>query len=228
MLGNADNQPWYLVRNALMILRFVGKSEKGIDRARGFVNHAHPRVRDEALHTMLELKAGDAEQVVVNALADPDDKVQWRATNALVELAPLSDASLARIIQMLQAEIPEENEAAAAHSRKICNIIRSLGGVVTIDNIQAVETALLNIARVINGQKKGLLQKLKKTSASPQTAILSATITTLGKIGTPQSTAFLKKLAGSKTAQAEAARKAMQSIQSRYARQQQAGTPSMS
>jgi HEAT repeat protein len=226
MLGKADNQPWYLLRNALMILRFVGKSEKGIDRARSFVSHAHPRVRDEALHTLLELEANDAEQLVINALADPDDKVQWRATNALVELAPLSEASVARIIQMIQAEIPEENEAAAAHSRKVCNIIRSLGTVVTINNIQAIEAAILNIAQVINAQKKGLLKRLKKSSASPQTAILSAAIATLGKIGTPQSNAFLKKLAGSKTAQAEAARKAMQSIQSRYARQQQAGTPS--
>jgi HEAT repeat protein len=226
MLGKADNQPWYLLRNALMILRFVGKSEKGIDRARSFASHAHPRVRDEALHTLLALEANDAEQLVINALADPDDKVQWRATNALVELAPLSEASVARIIQMIQAEIPEENEAAAAHSRKVCNIIRSLGTVVTINNIQAIEAAILNIAQVINAQKKGLLKRLKKSSASPQTAILSAAIATLGKIGTPQSNAFLKKLAGSKTAQAEAARKAMQSIQSRYARQQQAGTPS--
>ena len=128
MLGNADNQPWYLVRNALMILRFVGKSEKAVDRARRFVSHAHPRVRDEALHTLLELKAGDAEQLVINALADPDDKVQWRATNALVELAPLAEASIARIIQMIQAEIPEENEAAESHARQVCNIIRSLGG----------------------------------------------------------------------------------------------------
>ena len=228
MLGNADDQPWYLVRNALMILRFVGKSEKGIDCARSFATHAHPRVRDEALHTLLELKAGDAEQLFINALADPDDKVQWRATNALVELAPLSAESIARILQMIQAEIPEENEDAAAHSKKVCNIIQSLGGVVTIDNIQAVEAAILNIARVINGQKKGLLQRLKKSSSSPQTAILSAAIATLGKIGTAQSTAFLKKMAGSKTAQAEAARKAMRSIQSRYARQQQASTPSMS
>jgi hypothetical protein len=60
-----------------------------------------------------------------------------------------------------------------------------------------------------------------KKSSSPQTAILSAAVATLGKIGTPQSTAFLKKLAGSKTTQADVARKAMQSIQSRYTRQPQ-------
>ncbi|MGD9011263.1 MAG: HEAT repeat domain-containing protein [Desulfobacterales bacterium] len=218
-LGKTD-QPWYLLRNALMILRFVSNSEKGVDRARSFVSHAHPRVRDEALHTLLALKAADAEQLVVNALADPDDKVQWRATTTLSELAPLSEASVARIVEMIQTEIPEDHEAAATHSRRVCNIIRSLGAVVTIKNIQSIESAIVSIAQQINSQKKGLLQRLKRSSSPPQTAILSAAIATLDKIGTPHSVAFLEKLAGSRTEQAEAAREAMQSIQSRYARQQ--------
>jgi len=224
MLGNSE-QPWYLLQNALMILRYVGKGQKGIDRARNYVSHAHPRVRDEALHTLLSLKASDSEQLVLNALNDPDDKVQWRATTALGKLASLSEASVARIIQMIQVEIPEEDEAAATHARKVCNIIRSLGTVVTIKNILAIETAILSIARASNGQKKGLLQRLKKSSSTHQNAILSAAIATLGKIGTPQSVVFLEKLAGSKTVQAEAARKAAQSIQLRYAKQQAANVP---
>jgi len=222
-LNNPD-LPWYLVRNALMILRFVGKGQKGIDQARNFISHAHPRVRDEALHTLLTLKAPDAEQIVIEALEDPDDKVQWRATSALVELAPLSEASVARIIQMIKTEIPEEDEAAAQHARKICNIIRTLGTVINIKNIQAVEESLLDIAQMINGQKKGILQRLKKSSSPHHTAILSATIATLGKIGTANSEAFLKKMTGAKTAQAEAARKAVESIRRRYAKQK-AGAP---
>jgi HEAT repeat protein len=205
-----------------MILRFVGKGEKGIERARHFLSHEHPRVRDEALHTFLALKAPDAEQIVIAALEDPDDKVQWRATAALSELAPLSETSIARIIEMIKTEIPEEEEAAAQHSRKVCNIIRTLGTVINIKNIQAVEESLLEIARMINGQKKGILKRLKKSSSPHHTAILSAAISTLGKIGTANSEAFLKKMAGTKTAQAEAARKAVESIRQRYAKQQAA------
>ena len=218
-LDNPD-QPWYLLRNAMMILRFVGKGQQGIDRARNFISHGHPRVRDEALHTLLTLKAPDAEKIVIDALEDPDEKVQWRAASALDELSPLSDASVDRIIQMIKSEMPEEDEAAAQHSRKVCNIIRTLGSVVDIKNIQAVEASLLEIAQLINGQKRGILKRLKKSTSPHQTAILSATIATLGKIGTTNSEAFLKKLAGAKTAQAEAARKAIESIQQRYAKQQ--------
>jgi len=217
-LGNPD-QPWYLLRNTLMILRFVGKGEEGIARARQFISHEHPRVRDEALHTFLTLKAPDAEQIVIDALEDPDDKVQWRAASALVELAPLSEASVAKITQIIKTEIPQDDEAAAQHSRKVCNIIRTLGTIINIKNIQAVEESLLEIARMINGQKKGILKRLKKSSSPHHTAILSATIVALGKIGTANSEAFLKKIAGSKTAQAEAARKAVESIRQRYAKQ---------
>ncbi len=225
-LGNPD-QPWYLLRNTLMILRFVGKGEKGIERARQFISHEHPRVRDEALHTFLTLKAPDAEQIVIDALEDPDDKVQWRATAALSELAPLSETSVAKIIQMIKAEIPEEEEAAAQHSRKICNIIRTLGTVINIKNIQGVEESLIKISQMINGRNKGFLKRLKKSSSPHHTAILSAAIATLGKIGTVNSEAFLKKMAGTKTAQAEAARKAIEGIRQRYAKQQD-GEPAAS
>ena len=211
-----SDQPWYLLRNALMILRFVGKGKQGIDRARNFVTHAHPRVRDEAIHVMLTLKAPDAEQIVIDALDDPDDKVLWRATSALGELAPLSEPSIARLIEMIKAEIPEEKQAAAKHSRKVSNIIRALGTMVNINNIQAIEDVILDSAQSITGQKKGILQRLKKSSSPDQKSILSAIIATLDKIGTAKSEAFLNKLAGAKTSQAEAARKAAENIKLRY------------
>jgi HEAT repeat protein len=218
-LGNPE-QPWYLLRNALMILGFVGKGQKGIDRARNFVSYSHPRVRDEALHALLTLKAPDAEQIVIGALDDPDDKVLWRATSALGELSHLSEASIARLIEMIKAEIPEENQAAAKHSRKVSNIIRALGTMVNIKNVQAIEDVILDTAQMISGQKKGILQRLTKSSSHYQKSILLAAIATLGKIGTSRSEAFLAKLAGEKTSQAEDARKAAESIKLRYAKQQ--------
>jgi HEAT repeat protein len=202
-----------------MILRFVGKGQKGIDRARNFMSYAHPRVRDEALHTLLTLKAPDAEQIVIDALDDPDDKVLWRATTALGELSPLSEASIAKLIEMIKTEFPEEEQAASKHSRKVSNIIRALGTMVNLKNIQAIEDSVLDIAQVISGQKKGIFQRLKKSSSAYQKSVLSAAIATLGKIGTANSEAFLKKLSSAKTSQADAARKAVESIKVRYAKQ---------
>ena len=225
-LENPD-QPWYVLRNALMILRYVGKDQKGIDRARNFATHAHPRVRDEALHTLLSLEAPDAEQVIIDALDDPDDKVQWRATTALGELAPLSEASIAKLIEIIKAEFPDDKQAAAKHALKVSNIIRALGAMVSIKDIQVIEDALLDVAELISDQKKGILQRIKKSSAPSTKSILSATIATLGKIGTAKSEAFLDKLANAKTSHAEAARAAAENIRLRYAKQQ-TGSPATS
>jgi HEAT repeat protein len=222
-LENPD-QPWYVLRNALMLLRYMGKDQHGIDRARNFVSHAHPRVRDEALHTLLSLEAPDAEQIVIDALDDPDDKVQWRATTALGELAPLSEASIAKLIEIIKAAIPDDKQAAAKHALKVSNIIRALGTMVNIKDIQIIEDAILDNAQLLSDQKKGILQRIKKSSVPHTKPILSATIATLGKIGTAKSEAFLDKLAKTNPSQAENARAAAENIRMRYAKQQ-AGSP---
>ncbi len=217
-------QPWYLQRNALMILRYVGKGDRDVDRARKFLENTHPRLRDEALNTVLTLKASDAEQLVIEAINDPDDKVRWRATSALTELSPLRDSSVEQILKIINTQPPEEKEEALKHIRKVSQLITSLSVLEGLRNLVLVEDTLLDIAQKASEQKKGIFQRLKKSSETDQTPILSATIAALGKIGTPKSEAFLNKLAGGKTTQAESAQKAMDNIRVRYA-QQEASAP---
>jgi HEAT repeat protein len=174
-------------------------------------------LRDEALNTVLTLKASDAEQLVIEALNDPDDKVRWRATSALTELSPLTESSIEQILNMITTDPPEED--AIKHIRKVSQLITSLGVLDGLRNLVLVEDTLLVIAQKLSEQKKGILKRLKKSSETDQTPIISATITTLGKIGTPKSEAFLAKLAGSKTNQAEPAQKAVDNIRMRYAKQ---------
>jgi HEAT repeat protein len=213
-------QPWYLQRNALMILRYVGKEEADIDRARKLIANDHPRIRDEALNTVVALKADDAEQLVVAALNDPDDKIRWRATSALSELAPLTDASVEIILDIIQEELPAEKEEADKHIRKASQLITSLGFLEGLRNPVPVENTLLDIARKASEHKKGILLRLTKYSDTDPIPILTAVVATLGKIGTPRSEAFLTRLAAGKTPLAEAARKAVESIRHRYAKQQ--------
>jgi hypothetical protein len=212
-------QKWFLIRNALMLLGYVGKNENDIEYARGLLQHEHPRVRDEALNVVLTLEAGDAEEIVMNALGDADDKVRWRAMNGLAELSPVSAASIKRLLALIAAEAPDEKEEAVAHYRKIAQLVRALGGIRTIPNRKEAEDAILEIARQASDQKKGLLKRIKKSSGPDQSAVLSAAITTLGNIGGSKSEAFLEKLAGSKSSQAEPAEKAANNIKLRNVEQ---------
>jgi HEAT repeat protein len=217
-------QPWYLHRNALLILRYIGKEEGDIERACKFFKNSDPRIRDEALFALVTLKAADAEQLVIAALNDEDDKVRWRATSALGDLSPLKDASVEHILNIIKTELPEETEEVEKHIRKVSQLITSLGVLKGLRNLAVVEDTLLDIAHKASEQKKGIFQRLKKTSDTNQTTILSAAITTLGKIGTPKSEAFLAKLAGSNTPHAEPAQEAVENIRLRYA-SQEANTP---
>jgi HEAT repeat protein len=208
-------QKWFLIRNALMLLGHVGKNEKDIEHARKLLQHEQPRVRDEALNVVISLKAADAEDVVLTALDDADDKVRWRAMNGLADLSPVSEGSIKKLLGLITVEAPEDKEEAVGHYRKTAQLIRALGGISNIPNRSEAEDIILEMARRSSEQKKGLLKRIKKSSDSDQSAILSAAITTLGNIGGPKSETFLDELAGSKSPQAEPAQKAASNIRLR-------------
>jgi hypothetical protein len=209
------DQVWHLQRNALRILSCIGYGGDDIDRARKLLHHEHPRVRDEALNAVISLKASDAEQLIIDALNDEDDKVRWRATTSLSDLATLSETSLMKLLDILTAEPPEEKEAAAKHAHKVAQLIRSIGARDDLPNLQQIEDTILEIAQGIYKQEKGLLKRLKKSADSDQAGILTAAISTLGRIGGSKSETFLGKLANSKSPQTETAQEAIDSIRAR-------------
>ena len=212
-------QPWYLQRNALMILKYVSNQKEDIDCAHKLLSHSHPRLRDEALNTILTLNAADAEQIVVDALNDADDKVRWRATSALTGLSSLTDDSISKILAIIKTEPPEEKEETDKHVRTVSQLINCLGTLKGFRNLEVVEATILDTVRKASEQKKGFLNRLKQGGENNQDPIISAAIATLGKIGTPKSETFLAKLAASKTSQAESAQKAVENIKLRYAKQ---------
>jgi hypothetical protein len=168
---------------------------------------------------MISLKAADAEDIVITALGDADDKVRWRAMNGLADLSPVSEGSIKKLLDLITIEAPEDKEDAVVHCRKTAQLIRALGGISDIPNQEEAEDAILEIARQSSEQKKGLLKRIKKSSGPDLSAVLSATITTLGNIGGPKSEAFLEELAGSKSPQADPAQKAANNIKLRNVEQ---------
>ena len=212
-------QKWFLIRNALMLLGYVGKNEKDVEHARPHLQHEHSRVRDEALNVVLSLKGDGVEDIIMTALGDADDKVRWRAMNGLAELSPVSADSIKRLLSLIAAEAPEDKDEAVTHYRKTAQLIRALGGIKAIPNQDEAEDAILEIARQSMDQKKGLLKRIKKSSGPDQSAVLSAAITTLGNIGGPKSEEFLERLAGSKSPQADPAQKAANAIKLRNVEQ---------
>lgn len=210
-------QKWFLKRNALMLLRHIAKTDGDLDLARTLVSHTHARVRDEALNTLIALKTADAERFAVKALDDADEKIRWRAVNALGELSPLSKELMDKLLNRIRSEPPDDKELAARHQRKLVQLIRALGSMKRFNEPEAAEEAVLEAARRAVGQKKGLLQRMRKSGAPEDAAALGAALTALGAIGSARSEEFLSKLAEGKSPQGEAAAKALEALRARLA-----------
>ncbi len=218
-----STQKWFLKRNALMLLRQIGADDRDIEPVRKLMAHVHARVRDEALNTIVAMKALDAEKLAFKALDDPDEKVRWRAATALTELSPLSDEIVDKLFSRLQAEPPEDKDLAARHYRRVTQIIQTVGGMKSFKDRDRVEAAVLEVAQKAAGHKKGILQRIRKSGDPDDAKVLSAAISAFGAMGTARSEPFLAKMAEGKTPHAAAAAKALEALRTRSATAQPQG-----
>ncbi len=208
-------QKWYLKRNALMLLRHTAESPQDAEAARKLLSHPHARVRDEALSTTFALDARDAEKFAFKALDDPDEKIRWRAANALAELSPLSRDVMTRVLGRLLAEPPADKDLAVKHWQTTAQILRSVGNMKGFPEPGAAEDAVVEVARRAAGRRHGLLKRLRRSDDPENAAVLAAALTALGNIGTGRSEEFLTRITDSRNPQAQAAEKALEALRAR-------------
>jgi HEAT repeat protein len=213
---DAPGQKWYLKHTALMLLKYVGKKEAEIDRARKLVLHEHPRVREAALNVLITFQAMGAEEMIITALNDTDDGVRRRAMSCLTRLSPMSERVIYHLLAKISVAAQPDRKKAIRQYRKIAHLIKALGAAADIANPAQVENFILTLARKLSYYRKGMFRRLRKSIDSDQSDVLSAAIATLGKIGTAKSESFLEKLAGSRSPQAEPAQAAANHIKLRY------------
>ncbi len=206
---------WYLKRNALLLLKQIAKTGADISRAHKLVSYGHPRVRDEALKVLISLDPGNSEELVIDALFDSDEKVRWRAMNGLGALNYISEESTRKLIAIIKEAVPEDKAKAVRHSSKIARLITAIGAMKACPNRYLLEAAILDMVDPSANKRKGFLKRFKKTVNSNRTAVQTAAIATLGKIGSTKSEPFLEKLAKSKSSLSETAEKAANNIKLR-------------
>jgi hypothetical protein len=204
------------VKNALAVLREVGKAKKDTAIVKKCINHDDPRVQEELLHTLMSFNSPDLEPLIMRALTHSDDKLRWRAASALGKLDRISNSSIANILKTITSDPPRNDKQKPAHIRKIAQLIQSLGAVNNFPARDRLEDALLMAAQRSNASGKKFMARLKLDNpANDQSAILVAAFATLGKIGTVKSVEFLTNFAKSRSPIAVDAQKALLSIESR-------------
>ncbi len=199
-------QSWVMIRNALLVLGHVGNREQDLGRVRKFLHHVHPRVREESLVAAIKLKARDIEPILMNAINDKDEKVRQRVISSLNLISPLSQSSIARLLDMIQSAPPDDQEEAESHDRLAAMTIKALGIMASPRDPKQIEESILAVAQQITGRRKGFFDFFSITREQERSVILAAALEALGKIGGPLSLEYLQEIAEGDDVFAEQAR----------------------
>ena len=206
------------LKNALAILREVGKANADTELVKKYASHADAQVQDECLHTLISFDAKDLESIIISGLNNPDDKLRWRAVTTLGKLRSLSRDAVAQILQIITSDPPDDDDQeAAAHSRKIAQLIQAVGALNNFPAPDRLEEAILKVVQKSVNSGKGLITRLKlQNPKNDQTPMLVAAFATLGKVGSAKSNAYLAKFVKGKSVIAVEAQKALKLIEARH------------
>jgi hypothetical protein len=204
------------LKNALAILREVGRANDDTELVKKYASHADSQVQDECLHTLISFDARDLESVIISGLNNPDDKLRWRAVTSLGKLRTLSRDAVVQILQIITSDPPDDEQEAAAHSRKIAQLIQAVGALNNFPAPDRLEDAILKVVQKSVDSGKGLITRLKlQNPKTDQTPMLVAAFVALGKVGSAKSNDCLAKFVKGKSAIALEAQKALKLIEAR-------------
>lgn len=215
VLNNAKH-PWFVYRNAILILREVSTEPADADLIRVFLEDGHPRLRLEALSTMVRLRPADVEELIIDRIMDSDNRVNWRAVKAIAELPEISKSGMKTLLSLITAGVPEQSDAAADHVKHVARLITAIHGLPHIPNPGKVEGEILKFAGGIAVMDKKWPRLLKRSRDTGDDILaLKAAVPLLGRIGRSFSEQFLTRLARSYPELSDAAQQAIQSIHNR-------------
>lgn len=191
---------WHLHRNALLIMNKAGTIEKeDIQRVVKFLRHNNPRVREEALKTLLALNPDQSEPFIINAVDDENEKVMLRALHALGHLTSFSENSFMKLIHIILSKPPENKIASRIHAQKVSHLIGILSADAQPEHRQRLEETLMEIIDKILKQKTWLSKIIRSSVDDNTVSVLTAAVQALKKIDSAESTVFLKSASKSKS-----------------------------
>ena len=156
----------------------------------GYASHEHPKLREQAIHTLAQVGGTEGEAIFLSGLSDPDIEVQKKAVWCLgmIKSAKGAEKMMGILKQISAAPSPQADQIET-------QIYHAFGmsGNLTVEG-RTLEQILLDVLGK-RGIKQwwGLLQKNLLNDAS-----VGAICDALGKIGTKESIKTLTKLAKSR------------------------------
>lgn len=181
-------QPWFLVRNLLLVVAEVGDphfSTLLYQHAR----HHQKQVRETALGALARIEGRRAEKALINALKDSEEQVRIKALSGLVDIGSHAPEFVAYCVELVKpGRDGTEEDAEAAKILAVKGLALqgniSLGSNVTVENY---------LSLIVKPAKKGLLRRSRKIAPEPP-AVRAMICRALAQFGSAESQKLLEKI----------------------------------
>ncbi len=154
--------------------------------SKNFATHEHPKLREQAIHTLCQVGGSAGEEIYLSSLNDPDLEVKKRAVWCLGMIR--SSRGIGKMVEMLK-ELAATPSPSSDRLETHIYLAFGISGNMTVEG-KTLERILIEIL-----EKRGIKGLLGFLQKNPLTEASIATICdTLGKIGTRESINVLTRL----------------------------------
>lgn len=191
---------------ALLVIVNVGHPEDA-GAVKKYLKHSNPSIRTKALGAVVKLNKKEAENILIEALNDDEERVRSQAVTLMERELSLSGESVNKLLLFVKERLQKKN-ITTGESGLIAGLLKAAGKA-TSHNKEKMENEIIGITSDLLKERTGLLKFIKAEPGREQMEIISACLSTLGKTGGIKSRDYLKSLSRGNTSLSKAASEAM-------------------
>ncbi len=212
---NDKNQPVSMLNYALLLIVSVGQiDDAGL--VKRYVKHSNHSIRSKALGAMVKLDKKDVQDLAIEALSDEEEKVRSHAANIIERELSLSEESINRLLLLVKEKLHNKKDMTIQEAGFIAGLIRAAGRTENNVNKEHPEGEIIGIVSELLKGRTGLFKFIKTELTREQLEIISACLSTLGKIGGAKSKDYLKTLPRGDQTLAKIVQEAMEELNKKH------------
>ena len=211
-----QNQSISMLNVALLVIINVGQTDD-IGLIKRYIKHPNSSIRNKALGVMVKLNKHDAEASAMEALGDEDEKIRIHAANIIERELSLSEESVNKLILLIKAKLEKIKDMTIHEAGFIAGLLKAMGKFTDYPDKEHLEDEIIGIASDLLKGKNVLLKFIKTEPGKEQLEIISACLSSLGRIGGSKSRDYLNKLSHGDTALSKIAHESLDLLNKKLA-----------
>lgn len=188
-----QNQSLHILNTALLIMMNIGQSDD-INLVKKHAKNANPSIRTKALDVAMKLSKKDAENIIIEALTDEDEKVRNHAATTIERDSSLSVGFFNKLCLFIKAKLSQKQDITMDEAKFLARLLRTFEKM-TDHMKQYWENEVLDMVKDLVKGRIGFL-KYKPAPDKEHLEVICACLSTLGKIGGHKSIEFMNTFSG--------------------------------